>query len=86
MIIDTVNYPYEVSARFGSEQEGRKCFSELSRAFNSYGGQSHHEFDFHNIQFYFRTTSERDKFSKQAKDITRRLLNGESESKATISP
>ncbi|MFA5259154.1 MAG: hypothetical protein WC979_06605 [Candidatus Pacearchaeota archaeon] len=86
MIIDRVTYPHEVNARFGSEPEGRKCFSELSRAFNAYDGQSHHEFDFHNIQFYFRTTSERDRFSRQAKDITKRLLDNESESKATISP
>jgi len=84
-IIDQTEYPHAVTVRFDSSEQGRVCFPHLSRAFKSYEGQFHREFDYRSIDFYVKTPDQKTRFENQSRDITKRLLNGSSTLRLTVS-
>lgn len=86
-VIDQTQYPFELRLGFPTSEAGRTCSPHLSRAFNQvrggqrvYDAQFHREFDLRVIEYHFKTIKDRENFSQQAKDITTRLLDGQSSS------
>ena len=73
-------FPYEVQVDFPRSEDGKICVPELAKSFErDYEGVFHRTYDFRSVSFYVRTDSDKASFSQTARDITQRLLNGQSQ-------
>jgi hypothetical protein len=86
--INPKDYPYPWDLPFDTQSEGKKCFTELkkelSRVYDGhrvYDGKCHHQYDYMRIEFAFKTRTDKEEFSKKARDITSRLLGDDKGSK-----